>query len=210
MSIRSAMMRAAAGLVDAPAGFGFIGFGVGNTGGNQSTTVTIAKPLGTLENHLMMAFLYSGSGVSYAAANGWSGSSNNNRVNIVWKKATASEPSNYTFTSSANATQSGVIITYSGAIIDVIGAVSLNATPSVAPSVNGTAGGALLAGYGANQASGTFTTPTGMAPVTANSTVQPVSGTFNEALTVTGSTGTRTSTCSTGNSLSQMCSIKPG
>lgn len=91
-------------------------------GSNNTSTCIINKPTGTLDGHVMIAFIQTGGGVNISAPGGWtlidthSHAGGANLTNSIYYKVASSEGSSYTFTDdSGGATPlTGAIATWSG------------------------------------------------------------------------------------------------
>lgn len=91
-------------------------------GGSSGGDVTISKPTGTVDNDIMIAFLYTESGASaWTLPSGWAWLAQNQQDyggnywnSVAWKRA-SSEGSNYTFTHSPSGWRDVVIVSWSGA-----------------------------------------------------------------------------------------------
>ena len=210
MSIRSAMMRAAAGLQSGPVGgISLVGFEEGNVLG--AISITINKPAATSENNLMLALVCGSNNQTWANSAGWTFQGTVGvQHGIYTKTAGVSEPSTYSFSTGASNDKTGIILVYSGAVLDVVGSYGVNGNPIVASAVTGTAGGKLISKYYASGNVGvTYSTPSGMNFIASYNTQRPSYAVFDETLTTTGNPGTRTSSSSS-NGVGFLISIKPG
>lgn len=166
-----------------------------------STTLVISVPT-HVSGDLLLAFMigsFSG-GSNWTQAN-WTelyDRSGNGGPAVFYKVAGASEPSTYTFTQTNNNTYSGAIAVFRNAQIDVVGTAALDTDPLVAPSINVSENNSILIGfYGANSASRTPSTPTGMSNIIMdNNASSPSFAVFTETVNI-GATGTRSSTIGT-------------
>ena len=116
--------------------------------GTGSTSVTVNKPTGTAEGHVMLAVVgvRGGSGVTVSAPAGWTQINTNNsgttlRSTTFYKVAGASEGSSYTFTWSGSNKASGVISTYSG--VDTSSPINAQASQANSSSMAMTISGPL-------------------------------------------------------------------
>lgn len=182
-----------------------------NTG---SATLTISKPTGTLEGHLMITgnFQDGHTVAGFTGDTGWTEVYDVINPSFRWayKIAGASEPSSYSFTG-PNTQLSGFIVTLSGAVYDTSGTPNALATPVVANGITVASDNSLLlAVYKVQNLSKTFTTPTGMTTVCNDADAwAPSFAVFKESVNA-GATGNRSSTPSggaTGNGL--LISVKP-
>lgn len=191
-----------------------------------STNLVISKPMGgtadtnTTEGDLMVAFM----GSSNSPSGTWTGDTDwtevadqGNALNlrVAYKFAGASEPSSYTFTSTAGdsgAIKAGAILTYRKADFDAMGGFGTNASNSVAPSVNISADFSLLLGAVFNSGNGvTISGPAGTTLRASNSdSISPTFSIFEEGPELAGASGTRTFVAgSSGTRTSALVSIKP-
>jgi hypothetical protein len=117
---------------------------------------------------------------------------------IFYKVAGVSEPSTYTFTQTNNNTYSGAIAVFRNAQIDVVGNAVTDTQTLVAPSITVSKNNSILVGfYGANSASRTPSTPTGMNNrIMDNNASSPSFAVFTQTVDQ-GSSGTRSSTIGT-------------
>jgi PKD repeat protein len=142
------------------------------TNPTAQSTMTIAKPSGTVAGDLLVSCLTL-TGVSvFATPPGWSPIAavtvaGNPRVFGYYKIATASEPDDYTWTMASAVTGSGGIARYSGAgALDtpaVTAGSSTAATSGTVPAVTTTTANAVLVGcMGINSGSTAITAPAGL------------------------------------------------
>jgi hypothetical protein len=182
---------------------------------SNTTSLTISKPTGTLQNDLMIAVMGGGfSGSSSYSLAGWTQvytRSGSGGLTIFYRVAGASEGASYTFTCTNSNRQGGSIITYRYAAYDTVGTAALDTNPLVAPSITlNNNYSLLLAVYLANSASRTPTTPTNMTSVVSNTDADaPSWAVFSQLLNI-GATGTRSSTIGTASNVTGiLLSIKP-
>jgi hypothetical protein len=176
----------------------------------NTTTVAnliINKPTGTQQGDLMIAIAGTGSGPArtWTQPAGWNevrdqGTGNNLMVSHYI--AGASEPGSYTFTASALAITSGIIITYRNAAFDVVGSIATGASSGVqtASAVTLTESASTLLAFFAEVAAGrTWSSPTSglISLATDSDGTAPSWALYSEANVVSGSTGSKSATCST-------------
>ena len=184
----------------------------------NSLSITINKPTGTIEGDLMIGVMSGdiASSRTWAATTGWTeiaAYTGTTALRVVYKVATASEPSNYTFSVTANAPLlSGSILTYRYAAYDTIaGSFTAGTDPMVFASISPSLSQARLIACGSrNSASITLGTPISMtARVTDNGANAP-SYIVCDQQVAKGPTGTRSmSTGGTANVAGIMLAIKP-
>lgn len=174
----------------------------------STPSLVIDKPTGTLEGHLMIAIAGSRGSLTWTPPAGWTEiyDSLGNRPSpmAAYKIAGASEGSNYTFTASGSERVSGAIFTFSNADYDAIGTVSSTIASSVqtAPAVTlSTNNSAILAVFMCEDASRTYSSPTSGLISTAvdDDANNPSWHIYRELNLSSGSTGTRSATCSVNN-----------
>jgi hypothetical protein len=158
----------------------------------------IARPANVQAGDLLIAFLTADQPKSWDGDTGWTERVDYGSRPGLWvgtKVAGASEPASYTFAMSGSAQQAGFIVAYRTASFDVIGSVgALSGTSVAAPSVTLSGAGLLLAFFGCVNASSTFSTPAGMAPLLIDKDGNsPSFGAFVQEVGA-GATGSRTST----------------
>lgn len=134
-----------------------------------------------------------------SVAIGGSGSSES-RVAIYTKELTGSESGNLAVSFSGNSFANVIMDVYSGdgdlTIASVTAGTPASGTTATAPSVAGTSGQGLIAGYGTSDPT-TMTTPTGMSAGQVGGQNTNTGRLFYETLSATGATGTRQSTLGT-------------
>ena len=181
-------------------------------GSTSTTSLVINKPTGTLQNDLMVVFIYTGNGASWTQPTGWTEVADTGSIAVAYKTAGASEGSSYTFTASKSGTNAGVIVTYRNAAYDVVGTVTTStSSPLSIPAITLSANASTVLAYvAASSTSSSWSTPTGFSSLSAMTT--PVSfGTFGKDNVSSGSTGT-VSTTRTGQGIGQaavLVGIKP-
>lgn len=121
-----------------------------------ASTIVVDKPAGTVEGDLMVAFCLSDNAGSWTGDTGWTevlDFTGGAALRIAYKVATASEPTNYTFTYSGSRVLRSAILTYRDAQFDTIGTVSttISGTTHTAPEITvADSGSALIAVWAAN------------------------------------------------------------
>ena len=140
------------------------------TPNTTSTTLTVNVPAGTLDGHVMVAFVASFGGANVPAdETGWTtiGSTDGGASIKTYRRVASSEPASYTFDALADGIIA-VISTYSGVDtlnpINVSGAFLGSATEVTnedAPSITTTADGCRLIFVNATQSVVTHTAPSG-------------------------------------------------
>lgn len=118
-----------------------------NDGGpDESTSITVAKPSGVIENDLMYAVIQQTNADVVTGPSGWAridGGSGND-FSSWYKVAGASEPVDYTWTA-ASAKWAGAIVAYSGVdTSDPLDVTGLVTSSFVCPDVTADLGGALV------------------------------------------------------------------
>jgi len=178
----------------------------------QNTTtvagLVINKPTGTQQGDLMIAI----AGTDSRAARTWTQPSGWNEVrdqnggtNLMVSHyiAGASEPGSYTFTVSAPSITSGIIITYRNAAFDVVGSIATGASMLVqtASAVTLTESASTLLAFFAEVGAGrTWSSPTSglISLATDSDGAAPSWALYSEANVASGSTGSKSATCSVG------------
>lgn len=207
--------------------------------GATTGNLTINKPAGTVQNHVMIASVaVRPHTVTVTPPSGWTQVrridntvSTTNSLIVYRKVAGAGEPANYTWTLSAHTGAVGNIASFSG--VDTAspvnvengqvwtGAVNMTAFNVVAPSVTTTVAGTMLVTSYAISSSGTsgsaWTPPAGM---TEAADISSESGTTGESIEVSyavqaaaGATGTKTATVAghdDGDAGAHILALKPG
>lgn len=181
---------------------------------STSSTLTINKPIGTVEGDLMVAVVTADSGISWTGDTSWTEVADQGTtpsLRIAYKVAGASEGSSYTFIGSSSKILSGCILTYRYAAYDTIGSFATGTNPLILPSISPSESQSILIAAGARSGSYiTLGTPTDMtARVTDNDATVP-SYIVCDQIVAKGPTGTRSmSTGSTSSVAGIMLSIKP-
>jgi hypothetical protein len=173
----------------------FVAYSTGNSA--SGGTLTIAKPTGTINGDLMIAFMGDGGGAgTWTMPAGWTevydqGASPD--FGIAYKVASG-EGASYDFVITQNAVKGGSIVTYRDGRFDKMGATVHNTSTLVAPSISVTEDSSiLLAAYLKTGVSGSFSVPAGMT-LRASGTggLAPCWGVFSEEVS-SGATGSRSS-----------------
>jgi hypothetical protein len=182
---------------------------------------TINKPTGTLEGHLMVAFLNTDStqGRTWTPPSGWTETLDPAiapSITVCYKVAGASEGASYTWTLSGPGNASGIICTYANAVWDTVGTMSTTNASGVqtAPAITLAASGSTLFAYfAATGASRTWSSPSsGLVLVDENTTsTAPDFILYSQANVGSGSSGTKSATINTttGNLGCVLAAIKP-
>ncbi len=178
-----------------------------------STSITVDKPTGTVQNDVMVATIFTRSdsdegAITQTGPAGWTlvrrtAQGGNDAIEMeTWRKvAGASEPANYAwgFVQSAGGGAIGIIQAYSGVDtatpVDVEGGqLNASSTSVTAPSITTTVANTMLVGSFGIRSLSTFTPPTGMTErVDAAQTSAGLEGT-DELFAGAGATGTRVAT----------------
>lgn len=182
---------------------------------SSSTSLVINKPTGTASGDLMIAVMSIPANSTWTGGTDWTevaDQGSNPSLRVAYKVAGGSEPASYTFTSSANNTGSGTILTYRYAAYDTIaGAFTTGANPLLISSITSTQGQSVLIAAGARSATSvTLGTPVGMtARATDNDATSP-SRIVCDQIIPKGPTGVRSmSTGNTSGVSGIMLSVKP-
>jgi hypothetical protein len=115
---------------------------VSNTNASNTTSITINKPAGTLENHVMVAAINYWGDLALTVPGGWTLISSQaivaggGKLAIYYKVATSSEPTNYTWRVSTADYSQGIIATYSG--VDTSTPIDVSATEANTSSTSQT------------------------------------------------------------------------
>lgn len=168
------------------------------------TSITVAKPSGVVSGDVLVAIIDSvcSSAFTITPPSGWTdrGVSQNSahRAQVFTRVAGGSEPANYTWTTSQTITAAiGLILRYTPqlpttppGVVDAA-AIGSSATPAVAPSVDATGNNDTLVALFFS--AGTLgSTPSGMTQRAAIDAGTPAVGAYDQLLTNSGATGTRT------------------
>ncbi len=179
------------------------------------TTLVIAKPTGTIQGDLMIAFMCcsGGGGPTWTGDTSWSELIDQTAapsIRVASLVAGASEGASYTFTCSNSRVLSGIIVTYRAAAYDTIGTINTS-NPIVAPQITAAVSNSVLLGFFADTgSSATFSTPSNMLVVDSDSDANLSSWALFSQSVGAGATGTKTSTSSSGTGGGLLLSIKPG
>ena len=173
-----------------------------------TTALVINIPVGVLSGHLLVAVMCSSvnSNQTWGGDTGWTERLDQNapaNIRVATLIAGSAEPSSYTFTISAGGNLQGFILAFANASYDNVGVcgTSTLSNPVNAGSTTFSVSGLLLGFFAQTVASGTFSAPTGMNLVIADTNLTSPSATVFIENGVSGATGIRTSTSSaSGNS----------
>jgi fibronectin-binding autotransporter adhesin len=173
-----------------------------------STTHVMNVPSGTANGDLMLLFIAASANSGYTVPTGWTLVINTIAL-MICRRIASSEPASYTVTTS-NLACTGYIATYRNAEYDVVGASSIESSPSTAPSINVTYNNSVVLDFASGRTgSVTFTTPTGFSSIASESnTTSPSSALFSRSFN-SGATGTATTTLSAGAGFSILLAIRP-
>jgi uncharacterized protein (DUF2141 family) len=167
---------------------------------NASTTVTVTAPTGIQNGDLMVCVFYAAAASTSSLPSGFTSAytdntANNPRIAVGWKVA-ASESGNYVFTAASSTNVTASILVYRNATaFHIVGTINraFSAT-ATANSISPTSTGVLLASFSSSIISPTVSTaPSGMTvrTNTTGSTSAPTNYVYDQALTATGATGSR-------------------
>lgn len=173
---------------------------------NASTsTVVISKPTGVQQGDLLIAFCAAANDRTWTGGAGWTEVVDQNAkpsLRVAYLVAGASEPSSYTFTLNSNSNASSVIAAFRYAAYDTIGSIATGSASGVqtASAITlSSASSAILAFFEVDSASRTWSNPTsGLVPTATDSDgTAPSFALYRQLSLSSGSTGTRSATCST-------------
>lgn len=172
---------------------------------STSSSITVTAPSNIQNGDLLVCFFYAATASATTLPTGFTSvyteSSTNPRINVGYKIA-SSESGNYTFTPASNANLAAAILVYRNASYNVVGTISRPGSTTVsAPSVTSTAPGILIAAFTSSGTTATVSSaPSGMTQraITTGSTTAPSTVVYDQVITVSGATGTRTLTWSVG------------
>jgi hypothetical protein len=173
---------------------------------SSGTSLVINKPTGTQQGDLMIAIAgASGGAALWTQPSGWNEvRDQNGGTNLMVSHyiAGASEPGSYTFGFGANRNLSGIIVTYRNAAFDVVGTIATTQSSGVqtAPAVTLTESASTLFAFFAEVgASRTWSSPTSglISLATDSDGTVPSWALYSEANVASGSTGSKSATCST-------------
>lgn len=192
------MMGAASGA----AAIEFVASAQAQNGGTN--TVVINKPTGVQQGDLLIAFCAAGNDRSWTGDTGWTEIVDQGvkpALRVAYLVAGASEPASYTFTINSNSNGSGVIAAFRYAAYDTIGSVATNNISGVqtASAITlSSANSAILAFFAAESSSRTWSNPTSglVSTATDSDGTGPSFALYRELNLSSGSTGTRSATCS--------------
>lgn len=131
-----------------------------------TTSITIAKPTGTIEGDLMVAVAAAGDNDArtWTAPAGWTEVADQGvapNIGVFYKIAGASEGSSYAFQLSATERMAGCILTYRNASYNTISSFTTS-DPLALPSITATNSQSLLIAIGAKLGAPVISTPSGM------------------------------------------------
>jgi len=179
------------------------------------TTLTIAKPTGTQEGDLMIAFMAAGAAVSWtdftftniATQPGNPSPS----LRIAYKIAGSSEPSSYTFSGTASQIRAGSILTYRNASYDAVGAYATNSVTLTLTGPTASEDQCVLIGVAANAAvTANVRAAPGMVTRVDQEDATAPSYVIADELVLAGSTGTRSFNSGSGSGTAGiLLTIKP-
>lgn len=155
------------------------------------TNLVIDRPAGTVEGDLMVAVMAANGSLT----GGWTDTTfteaadqgaNNPSLRVAYKVAGASEPSNYTFSSTGTDVKAGSIVTYRFASYNSVSAFVTGANPLILTGATAAASQSILLAIGARPAASVTefaTAPVGMTTVVSNTdATAPSFGVANQAV----------------------------
>lgn len=168
---------------------------------NASTSLSVTAPSNIQDNDLLVCFFYAAAQAATTLPSGFTSvytdTTANPRINVGYKIA-SSESGNYTFTPASSANIAAAILVYRNASYDVVGTIARSGTTTVsASSVTSTTSGILIAAFTTNNVAGVIITdPSGMTQQakTTGTVVAPSLVVYDEVISVSGATGSRTIT----------------
>jgi hypothetical protein len=199
------MLRAVPkGVVGAPS---FISSSINRA--STATSVTVTAPASIQNGDLLVCFFYAAAQNATTLPTGFTSAytdtASNPRINVGYKIA-SSESGNYTFSPASSANLSAAILVYRTASFNVVGTLGRSVSPTVsAPSVTSTLPGILIASFTTNNTTAPVpSAPSGMTQREASigSVNAPSVIIFDEVISVSGATGTRTVTWAAGTATS--------
>lgn len=202
---------------------------VGNSSSVTITQITVAKPVSTVGNDVLIASIAvnGGAPATVTPPTGWnliSRTDNDTDVSIIsyWKVAGNSEPAAYTWTINSQTRAIGGITRYSGVDtsnpVDVVGGASNRSTTAIAPSITTTSANDQIVTLFAFNAgvtnTGHFSTPAGMNEKydTTNTPFGPSLASHDALQAVAGPSGSKSSNLGNGpqrNWVAQQIALKP-
>jgi len=183
--------------------------------GSVSSTLTINKPVGTVEGDLMVAVMSTASSASWIDTTFTEVADQQGitpGLRVAYKVAGSSEPSNYTFTTNnASLMLAGSILTYRYAAYDTIGAFTIATNPLILPSISPSENQSILLAIGARPAANiTLGTPTSMTARAMDADSTAPSYIICDQTVTKGPVGTRSMTTGSATGVAGiMLSIKP-
>lgn len=200
-----------AGALSTKAGPTFVGVSQTDPTSSNISSLSISVPTGVQNGDLLIAAVFSGDTVDDFSQSSftWALERVNNKPSFgIAYRIADSEPSSYAFTVSIARRLGGQIMAFRGAAWDVIGTLA-NSTYTASSIDVSESNSALIGAWAVNASSQTWTPPSGMTEISANSENRPVFATYRQDVG-SGSTGTRTaSTPSTSERSCVLFSIKP-
>ena len=179
---------------------------------SNSATALVTKPSGTASGHLLIGLCISDGNPTYTPPSGfteWLDTATGAFGEVAYKTAGGAEPADYTFTASKSTQKlAAAVLAFSNAQIDVLGAIGASAGSVVAPSIDMTDDGQVIAIFASAQDGITWTTPSGWTPVISDSDASTPSFAIFRKTVAAGATGTVTSATSFGGSRGLLIGIK--
>ena len=173
------------------------------------TTLDITKPTCILSDVLISLAVSSANSRTWTAHTGFTELLDSGGVEIARRTVDTTEAATLTYTASgAHEQASGAVVCLRGGTYDTIGSVSAQASSPAAPEITMTGAGVVLAIFWRNNDSIAFTTPTGFAPVIADSDGDSPSYAIFYKVVDAGATGTVTSTLTAGKGYGVLVGVK--
>lgn len=183
----------------------FVAASSNNAGGGGS--ITVNKPAGTAQDDVMIAKISISNNVDSNPPAGWTlirDDGTGPRQKLFWKRAGASEPASYAFTTAGTSTRTITIVAYRGVVltgdpIDAHGG-QLGTTAATAPSITTTGFHRMLVACFSSdqpQATSSWTPPDGMTERSDEAifiNLEVISAETADQVVQQGATGTRTAT----------------
>lgn len=139
---------------------------------SATDTLVVSKPSGVQAGDLLLAIMACNDTRTWTGDTGWTEIFDTGAapgLRAAYRIATGTEGSSFTFTMNASRLQSGIVLAYRNAAYDAVGSSAADSDGSVtAPSVTLSADGLLIAAFANATGSRTFDTPSGMAPIAAD------------------------------------------
>ena len=174
------------------------------TQNSSDNSITVDKPTGTQAGDLLIAACAANGSVTWTGDTGWTEVVDQGVIpalRIAYLVAGASEPASYTFTLSKNNNRSAVITAFRNAAYNTVGTISTSASSGIqtasAITLSASAS-AILAFFVQASDNRTWSNPTSGLISTASDSdgISPSWALYRELNLPSGSTGTRSSTCS--------------